>query len=333
KICLNASSNPTDEYWENCVHPKPLIPPRYPGAKFRLPHQAGSTQEGQSRQTGHRKAGQRQAGNVRSYKDEQDSNDDEDEPVGTCESVEDSQDGSTVDDSDFKSNDTQINYEMDDFNKTCCDESSPWQSDSSHSAQWRRHNTNTARPNVGQKSNVKSRLDLKNRWNKRNRNQKSRKNNGNTPQNPVVNQNQNRGQQQQQARVMLQERMRFAYNSFRDNNMDQSPNLLMNHNNNLQTIPQNPQDMGYSSTITSMIDSVAVLADSRPHNRSYACYETTVPSLNSSYAGEMAQPKPLTQPGGKPMKLSSSATDDFTVQQVARHVMLMMKTVQNIDSQ
>ncbi|KAH8258480.1 hypothetical protein KR038_012039, partial [Drosophila bunnanda] len=320
-----------DEYWKNCVNPKPPIPPRYPGAKFHLHHQTGATQEGQTKQAGHRKVGQRQAGNVRSYKDEQDSDDDEDELLGTGESVEDSPDGP---DSDFKSNVTQISYEMDDFNKTYCDESSPWQNDSSNSLQWRRHNANAARPNVGQKNNVKSRLDFnfKNRWNKRNMNQGPRKNNRDTIQNRGVTQNYNRGQQQQQARLMLQERMRFAYKSFKDNNTDQSLDVPMNHNNNFQTVPQNPPDVGYSSTITSMIDSVTNLADSRVHNRSYVSYETSMPPLTNVYATERAQVNTLPQPGN-PMELNSSATDDYTVQQVARHVMLMMSTVRNIDTQ
>ncbi|KAH8355702.1 hypothetical protein KR200_009400 [Drosophila serrata] len=294
---------------------------------FHSRHQAGSTQMGQTRPAGHRNVGRRQAGNVRSYKDEQDSEDDEDELVGTGESLEDSPDGAY---SDFKSNVTQINYEMDDFNKTYCDESSPWQNESSYSPQWRRHNANTARPNVGQRNNVKSRLDLnfKNRWNKRNKNQRPPKNNEDTIHNPGLNQNYNRGQQQQQSRLMLQERMRFAYNSFRDNNVDQSPNVLINHKKNFHNIPQNPPDMGYPSTITSMIDSVNNLADRRAYGR----YETTMPPLTNGYAAERAKVNTLPQPGN-PMELNSSATDEYTVQQVARHVMLMMSTVRNIDTQ
>ncbi|KAH8253167.1 hypothetical protein KR032_003942, partial [Drosophila birchii] len=318
-----------DEYWKNCVHPKPLIPPKY-GHN----HQTGPIQEeqirveGQIRQVvGHRKVGQRQAGNVRSYKDEQDSDDEEDEPVRTGESMEDSLDGA---DNDFNSNVSQINYEINDFNKNYCDETSPWQNESFDSIQLSRNNAQFARPNVGQNTNVKSRLDLnyKNRWNKRNRNQKHRKNNGSSFHHSVANQNQNRGQQQQ-ARYMLQERMRSAYNSFRDNNMDQSPNV---HKYNLQTIPQNSQDLGYPSTITSMIDSVTNLTDSHAYNhQSYVSYETKVQSIDV-YAAGGAQIKTLSQPSNV-MELNSSATDAYTVQQVARHVMLMMSTVRNIDTQ
>ncbi|XP_017027244.1 uncharacterized protein Boot [Drosophila kikkawai] len=312
---------PLDEYWKNCVHPKPLIPPSYPGARFHThSNQAGPTQEGQTRQAEQRQVGHRQPGNVRSYKDEDGDSDDDEERVGTSASLENSLNCSA--DSDFKSNVSQMNYEMDDFNKTYCDESTSWQSESSNSVQGRRPNANTARPNVGQKSNVKSRLNFKNRWNKRNGNQKPRKNNGNTIHHLGANQN----QQQQQARFMMQEHMRYAYNSFRDNTVDQPPNVLMNHTNNLQTIPQNPPDMFYSSTVTSMIDSVANLAVSRVPNQSYVSFETPGPSLN---AGNGAQAQLNTQPNpGHQVELNN-----YTVQQVARHVSLMMTTVSNIDTQ
>lgn len=315
-------SQPTDDYYTKCVNPKPLIPPSYPGASGKGHRQAAHHQEGQTRQAVHRQVGHRQAGHLRSYKDlgDSDDDDDKDEVVVVDEYMKNSPEG--IAECDFNSNVSQINFEMDDFNKTYCDESSPWQGESSSSQQWRL-NVNRPQPNAGQKSNVKSRLDLgcKNRWQKRNGHKKSNWNRNNCNRNnPGA--SHSRGQQQ----ASMEQRMRNAYRSFSANPEQSSANVLMNHKYNLQSLQQQPPEvrntMGFPSSITSLVDSVSNLSDNRAYNRSYARYETTMPSLiDYNVAGGASNP------------IDALAPENCSAQQVAQHIMLMMSAVQSNDQE
>jgi len=239
-------SDPTDEYYEHCVVPKPKVPPRY--TSHPVP-----------------KRSKRQAGRLRSYKEagQDDEDEDEEDDFESSELETNCQDdGDTI---------GQMNFEMNDFNKMYSEEESLHPELSQSSAQWRIHGNNLNRPagaaplvpNDQTRGHVKSRLDLRDEsrvWNVNN-NQRRNQNN--------FHRRQQNGQEQ---------RLRTAYNTFssQSNHYKQPSDVLMNIQNNFQNHQQGASDlMGHygqydsanSSSITSLIDSVSHIPDNRVRNR------------------------------------------------------------------
>ncbi|KAH8401007.1 hypothetical protein KR009_002374 [Drosophila setifemur] len=322
RFILQINSFLVDEYYDKCVEIKPRIPPRYSSSNDR-------------------KRKNRQAGHLRSYKDLdcplEDDEDEEDE--GT--DLERNFDGSNV---------SQIDYEINDFNKMYCEKEGQMQGISPSSAQWRIHANNVNRPPGApplvpsasySRDNVKNRLDLRTesrgfrRPNQRNRNNQNKRNNqNNRPRNNRL----GNGFHRVIHKAPMEQRMRNSYNAFNSSHNDtqQSGDVLMNTNNHFQNIQQRPYELNttnrmYSdnngpmgmNSITSLINSVSKIPDDRVKNRNKESL------FNNGFEGAVeVRPR---QNGeillGDLIGMNPNEDSNFNVSDVARNVLLLLKSV------
>ncbi|XP_043947907.1 uncharacterized protein LOC108036544 isoform X5 [Drosophila biarmipes] len=287
---------PLDEYYEHCVVPKPKVPPRY------------STKPIPKRTN-------RQAGRLRSYKDagQDDEDEDEDDDFQSSELESNFQEDND--------NISQMNFEMNDFNKMYWEEESLHPELSQSSAQWRTHGNNVNQPagaaplapNDQARGHVKSRLDLREgsrAWNANN--QRRHQNN--------FHRRQQNGQEQ---------RLRTAYNAFssQTNHAQYPGDVLTNIHNYFQSPQQGagdligthyydslvtpvPQD---SSSIISLIDSVSHIPDNRVRNR-LGC-ETISHAPNAF--------NPFPEPSPVP---TMADLDGDNISKMAHNVLLLLKS-------
>ncbi|XP_017044688.1 uncharacterized protein LOC108090488 [Drosophila ficusphila] len=320
---FNASSAllPLDEYYEQCVVPKPVVPARY--SSNPIPYKA-----------------KRQAGRLRSYKEQgqedDDNNDDEDEDFKGIEEKRFCQEKST------EGFDTTLSFELNDFNQIYGEEEASSNSELPRtSAQWRIYGNNMNRPpgaapfvpNTSTRGNVKSRLDLRSgsRF-QNNKNQRQYNNN-------FENRN-NFYRGQQHAQNAIEQRMRTSYNAFGNqaSQGNQSTDVLMNLNNNFQYSHQDPsdllsntnvmgidqQDFASSSTITSLINSVSNIPENRVKNR-FPCetvLHTPTSSVNDTFA-RRAHDFPFPVPDLD----DANTPESVKVSKIAKNVLLLLMGV------
>ncbi|KAH8367186.1 hypothetical protein KR084_007400, partial [Drosophila pseudotakahashii] len=309
----NLISNPTDEYYEHCVVPKPKVPRPYTSKPM-----ANKTK--------------RQAGRLRSYKElgQEDEDVEEDDDFQGSELDKNYQEDGAID-----SNLSQINFEMNDFNKMYWEEESLNQEVPQSSAQWRIYGNNVNRPAGAAplvptdqaRSNVKSRLDLRDGSRFRNANNQRRI--------QINNHNHRRQHQAQDAR---EQRLRTAYNAFskETESAKQPPDVLMNMRNHFQYNHQGPNDLHTSvnmmepdhydstnsSSITSLIDSVSHIPDKRVKNRLGCDISRSPNTSNDMFAGRAQDTHFLEM---RPATTTSDFEDE-NYSKMAHNVLLFLKS-------
>ncbi|KAI8036840.1 uncharacterized protein LOC128256089 [Drosophila gunungcola] len=311
----SAAMLPLDEYYQQCVIPKPIVPPRY--SSNPIP-----------------KKNRRQAGHLRSYREvgQDDDDDDEDEDILGAELERNNQEEGA--------SNANLNFEMKDFNKMYWEEAGlPNPELSQSSAQWRTYGNNLNRPagaaplvpNEQARSSVKSRLDLRNGSRFRNSNNQGRHFNNSQHRN-----NFHRGQQQAQS--AMEHRMRTAYNAFSSQTTTSQAihpgDVLTNISNHFQYPQQGPSDllsstnmMGFepndwtgSSSINSPIDSVSNIPDNRVNNR--VGLSSHITPLNDNFASG-AQDNYLQEPSLD----TTNDSESMKVSKMAHNVLLLLKSV------
>nr|AAM29481.1 RE43986p [Drosophila melanogaster] len=315
-----------DEYFEQCVVPKPRIPPRY---------SSNAAPKGDNRQLGH----------LQTYKDQ-------DQGGDTDVEVEDFQ-GSVLANgqsilTEFDSNVSQINFEINDFGKVYCETESQSSEASQGSATWRMNGNNVNRPSAAAqlglsdqaRGHVKSRLDLR---------EGSRfRNNFNKRRNRQYNHHERNEfhRHQHQPQIAKKEVLRYAYNAFSSQEIhsNQQTDLDIDVNKHFQYTHQAPTDprssrnyMGPdhydwtgSTSIGSLIDSVSHIPDNRVKNH-LPCETITRYTDNSMnvFAGE-AQDINKPQTDLKPAAVDS---ESMKISKMAHNVMLLLKSVAQQNNQ
>ncbi|EDX06290.1 uncharacterized protein LOC6733651 [Drosophila simulans] len=314
-----------DEYFEQCVEPKPRIPPRYS-------FNAAS------------KGGNRQPGHLRSYKDQdQDGDDDE---------IEDFQ-GSVLENgqsilTNFDSTASQINFEMNDFDKVYWEQESQSSEASQGSATCRMFGNNVNRPSAAAqlglsdqaRGHVKSRLDLREGSRFRNSFNKGRKRQYNLHTRNEFH------RQQHQPQIAKEQGQRSAYNAFSSQKIhpNQQTDLQIGVNKHFQYTHQAPIDLRSSrnnmgpdqydwtgsTSIGSLMDSVPHIPNNRVKNH-LPCETITRYTDNSMgvFAGE-GQDIHKPQTGLEPAAVDS---ERMKVSKMARNVLLFLKSVAQQNNQ
>uniref|UniRef100_A0A6P4ED79 Uncharacterized protein LOC108038907 n=1 Tax=Drosophila rhopaloa TaxID=1041015 RepID=A0A6P4ED79_DRORH len=317
----SAAMLPLDEYYQQCVIPKPKVPPRYSTKPIS-------------------KKNKRQAGHLRSYKEvgEDDDDEDDNEDFLGAELERNYQEEGV------KEFDADLNFEMNDFKMNWEEEVSPNLELYQSSAQWRIYGNNVNRPagaaplvpNDQTRGNVKSRLDLRNSSRFRDNNNHRRN------LNHIQNRNSfHRGQQQAQS--AMEQRMRTAYNAFSSQSTTtayakQPGDVLTNINNHFQYSHQDPSDlhtttntMGFESndwagpsSITSLIDSVSNIPDNRVKNR-LGC--ETISGLPHTSLNDLISGVPQDNSFLKSNLDTANDSESMKVSKMARNVLLLLKSV------
>ncbi|KPU75890.1 uncharacterized protein Dana_GF12711, isoform C [Drosophila ananassae] len=290
-----------DEYSQKCVDAKPLRRSSY-------------------------KTNRRQAGHLRSYKD-LDFFQDEDED-----------DYDAVPTTGFKSlslnkevdpNMNQINFEMDEFNKIYSEETGSTPTVSSNPDQRRIQDNNARRPSDASttgsdknlRPNVKARLDLRaqsrsyfkknqrkrnnQNWNQNNNGQHHRGQGGNRVQKPLVGQ------------PLMEQRMRNAYNAF--SNTPEQQNDIKTTNTN---------------SIFSQVNSVSSFPYQPANNLEQSLIQPER-SYGNGFNGPQHTPMPNNKNAvvGELIGISPFGPSNFNVEDVARNVLLLLSSVSSDEPQ
>ncbi|XP_068144261.1 protein kinase 4 [Drosophila tropicalis] len=322
-----------DEYYEQCVMPKPNIPPCYPGVtgggkknrqgrRFISYKDLESSSDGDSDDELEKKV--RQSRRFISYKNENQSNN-EDVVM---------QDMNTK----FEYNGTnskQINYEINNFNEAYGQDDAPnsTQDIPSGSAQWRIQPNNVNRPsgapplvpnNVPQ-SNARTRLPINSNSSMGFRKQWNQKQKQPHQQFRNIQNRLGHGPKQQQQQHSLENGMRNAYNAFSysSQNTYQRPSLSNVLQNIKDHFPQNysihiknnSQELNNSNTIGSLINTVSNISNPyRVENR----------ALPIDFSG--GQPE-VSISLGDLLKTNTSPSQDINAQQIANNVLMLLQNV------
>ncbi|XP_026834690.1 uncharacterized protein LOC6541065 isoform X2 [Drosophila erecta] len=316
------------EYYEQCVVPKPKIPPRY--SSNAVPQ-----------------SGKRQAGHLRSYKEPDQGGDDDVEDEDFQSSVLKTklvENGGT----EIDSNVAQMNYEINDFDKMYWEQDSHSSEASQSSEMWRLYGNNVYRPsgadqlvpNDQARGHVKSRLDLRDGSRFRNNLNQRRNHQQNVHRRNQIHRRQHHVQNAKE------QHPRTAYNAFSSQTIhaNQQTDVLMNVNNHFQYTHQAPSDLrrstnniepdhcdwtGYSS-IGSLIESVAHIPDNRVKNRLPCETITRYTDISKDiFAGE-GQKVHKPQTGLEPAAVDS---ESMKVSKMAHNVMLLLKSVAQQNNQ
>jgi len=248
----------------------------------------------------------------------------------------------------FDSNVSQINFEINDFDKVYCETESQSSEASQGSATWRMNGNNVNRPSAAAqlglsdqaRGHVKSRLDLR---------EGSRfRNNFNKRRNRQYNHHERNEfhRHQHQPQIAKKEVLRYAYNAFSSQEIhsNQQTDLDIDVNKHFQYTHQAPTDprssrnyMGPdhydwtgSTSIGSLIDSVSHIPDNRVKNH-LPCETITRYTDNSMnvFAGE-AQDINKPQTDLKPAAVDS---ESMKISKMAHNVMLLLKSVAQQNNQ
>ncbi|EDW89449.1 uncharacterized protein LOC6528695 [Drosophila yakuba] len=315
---------PLDDYYKQCVVPKPKIPPRYSS-------------------NGVSKGGKRQAGHLRSYMNLDQSGDDYFEDKDFQGPICQENGANEID-----TNVEQMKFEINDFDKMYWEQDSHSSEASQSCALGRVYGNNVNRPseadplspNHQARGHVKSRLDL--------RDGSRLHNNINQMRNHQYNHH-NRHKfhrRQHQAQSSKEQSLRTAYNalSSQTNHANQQTDILMNINNHFQYTHQAPSDLrgrtinicpdtydwSASSSIGSLIESVSLMPDNRVKNGLPCETITRYTDISKDIlAGE-------TQDIHKPQTGLDSASVDsesMKVSKMAHNVMLLLKSVAQQNNQ
>ncbi|XP_017066212.1 uncharacterized protein LOC108104571 isoform X2 [Drosophila eugracilis] len=308
---------PLDEYYEQCVVPKPRVPRRY--SSNPIPKRCN-----------------RQAGRLRSYKDvrQDDEEDEEDEDFLDSELVlNDDVDGYGA--SEIHSSTSQNNFEINDFNKVFCEESSEPEH-TKNSAQWRIYGNNINRAdgaapltsNNQARDPVKSRLDLRGGSRFRNQHNQWRNLKNLKKRNEFH-------RRQQQTQGAKEQRLRTPYNTFNSqtNQAKQSADIVMTIRNEYQYTNNVPIDLHTStnlynrtssSSISSLIDSVSRIPDNRINNRLASETISHSPNLSNEVFAAGAPANCLLEPS---LDTTTADSESIKVSKMAHNVLLLLKSV------
>ncbi|XP_043658846.1 uncharacterized protein LOC122623568 isoform X2 [Drosophila teissieri] len=315
---------PLDDYYQQCVVPKPKIPPRYSSNDVS-------------------KGGKRQAGHLRSYMNLDQSGDDDVEDKDFQGAIFQENGATEID-----TNVAQINFEINDFDKMYWEQDSHSSEASQSCALGRMYGNNVNRPLEADplspydqaRGHVRSRLDLRdgsrlhNNFNQRSNHQYNLHNRHKFH------------RRQQQAQNSKVQSLRTAYNALSSQKIppNQQTDILMNINNHFQYTHQAPSelrgrtinivpdtyDWSASSSIGSLIKSASLIPDNRVKNRLPCETITRYSDISKDIIAGEAQDIHRPQTG---LDSASVDSESMKVSKMAHNVMLLLKSVAQQNNQ